>query len=190
MRSWSTWVLGVVLACARAGEDAPQPQPQPSPEPVVVEAEPKPEPEAEPEAKPSPGPEPKPAVAFEPATRGEGTCIVSVVALLEAEEYRGPGPMTPALEASLAADPDSADHWRSESHGDHHIQCHYAVELAHLPGKRFKWRLVLSNTLREHTPETCNGRAAEVADDIVRTTQGCKDLDAGAYWGYVLEPQP
>jgi hypothetical protein len=122
-----------------------------------------------------------------PATPGRGTCTVNVVALLEAEEYRGAGPTTPALEASLAADPDSAANWESEDHGDHHIQCRYAVELAHLPGKRFSWLVVHSNTMRDLTAETCNGREAEVAADIVRITKGCTDLDAGAYWGYVLE---
>jgi hypothetical protein len=168
--------LGLLLGCAPVGEASPDPQP----EPVVVEREPA---KVEPEPEPQP---PKPE--FVPATRGSGKCIVSVVALLEAEEYRGPGPMTPALEASLAANPDHAENWRAESHGDHHIQCHYAVELAHLPGQRFSWRLVIGNTLREYTAETCNGRAAEVGDDIVTTTKSCTDLDAGAYWGYVLEP--
>jgi hypothetical protein len=178
--------LGLLLACARVGDGDPQPQPESDPlppGPALIEQEP-----AEPESGPEPEPAPEPATGFEPATRGSGACIVSVVALLEAEEYRGAGPITPALEASLAANPDSADRWESESHGDHHIQCHYAVELKHLPGKRFSWRLVLGNTSRDHTPETCKGRAAEVADDIVSTTERCTDLDAGAYWGHVLEP--
>src|SRR5262245_12525543 len=181
MRSTRYATMCLLLGCAQAGP-SPEAEAEPKPEPVVVEREP-------PEREPTPEPEPKETpLEFEPATRGNGKCIVSVVALLEAEEYRGPGPMTPALEASLAADPDQAKYWQAESHGDHHIQCHYAVELSSLPGKRFSWRVVINNTLREHTPETCNGRAAEVADDIVSTTKGCTDLDAGAYWGYVLEP--
>jgi hypothetical protein len=186
MRTFWVSASFLLLACARAGDGTPEPEPEPEPasEPAIVEREPPQTPEPE----PAPEPEPEPAPAFEPATRGKGKCIVSVVALLEAEEYRGPGPMTPALEASLSADPDYAKYWQAESHGDHHIQCHYAVELSSQPGKRFSWRIVISNTLRDHTPETCNGRAAEVADDIVQTTKSCTDLDAGAYWGYVLEP--
>jgi hypothetical protein len=177
------------LACARVGEVAPESQTQPEPAPGPIEQEPI-EREVSPEPKPEPEPEPEPAKEFEPATRGKKRCIVSVVALLEAEEYRGPGPMTPALEASLAADPDFARNWQSESHGDHHIQCLYAVELAHRPGKRFAWRVVHGNTFREHTAEICNGRAVEVADDIISTTKNCTNLDAGAYWGDVLEPLP
>ena len=185
MRSFLPACLCLSLACAPVSDADPRTEPEPAAvEPVVVEREPdKQEPEPTPEPEPNQIP-----TAFEPATRGAGKCIVSVVALLEAQEYRGPGPMTPALEASLAADPDHAKYWQSESHGDHHIQCHYAVELSTLPGKRFSWRVVINNTLRDHTPETCNGRAVEVADDIVSTTKSCTDLNAGAYWGYVLEP--
>lgn len=139
----------------------------------------------EPQREPETAPE---ASAFEPATRGQGSCMVSVVALLEAEAYRGGGPMTPALEASLAADPDYARMYNAESHGDHHIQCHYEVSLAHLPGKRWRWREVRNNTLRKLSPEICKSLAVEVADDIIQTTKNCTNLDAGAYWGYVLEP--
>ena len=127
---------------------------------------------------------------FTAATRGSGTCRVTVSALLEAAEYRGAGPMTPALEASLSANPDYARMYESESHGDHHIQCIYQVELAHEPGKHYRWRHVIGNTLRDYTAETCDGLAAEVAEDVIRTTKDCSDLDAGAYWGCVLEPMP
>jgi hypothetical protein len=185
------WLAPWLCACVRHGDASPELEADPErPEAdsaVIVEdermdAEPPPQPEpvvAEPEPETS---------AFEPATRGKGSCIVTVVALLEAEEYRGGGPMTPALEASMAADPDFARMYNSESHGDHHIQCHYEVSLAHLPGKRWRWREVKSNTLRDLGPEICNSLAVEVADDIIRTTNDCKDPDAGAYWGYVLEP--
>ncbi|HLT35785.1 MAG TPA: hypothetical protein VK034_05855, partial [Enhygromyxa sp.] len=125
---------------------------------------------------------------FSPATRGSGDCQVTVSALLEATEYRGPGPMTPALATSLDADPDFARMYNSESHGDHHVQCHYQVELAHEPGKHFRWRSWFTNTLRDRTPKACNGMAAEIAEDIIRTTKQCTDLAAGAYWGHTLEP--
>lgn len=135
---------------------------------------------------------PKPAepATFTPATRGSGNCKVTVSALLEAEEYRGPGPLTPSVAASLDADPEYARLYDSESHGDHHIQCVFQVELAHEPGKHYRWLEFFSNTLREATPQVCNGMAAEVADDILRTTKDCSDLAAGAYWGHVLEPMP
>lgn len=178
MARFPSWLSPWLCACVRHGDATPEPQGELS---LLVEVEPQPEPEPKPER-------PTEASRFEPATRGENRCIVTVVALLEAEEYRGGGPMTPALEASMAADPDFARMYNSESHGDHHIQCHYEVSLAHLPGKRWRWREVESNTLRELSPEICNSLAVEVADDIIRTTKNCTDLDAGAYWGYVLEP--
>ncbi len=127
---------------------------------------------------------------FSPATRGTGRCVVTVSALLEAQEYRGPGPITPDLEASLDSNPEFARTYQRLSHGDHHIQCVYQVELAHEPGKRYRWRTYFTNTAREATPKACNGMAAEVADDIVQTTKECTDLAAGAYWGFVLEELP
>jgi hypothetical protein len=110
---------------------------------------------------------------------------VTVSAQLEAVEYRGGGPLTPALAASLDADPDFARMYASESHGDHHVQCQYRVELG---GRSYRWREWFSNTLRDRTPKDCNGLAAKVAEDIIRTTKNCTNLTAGAYWGYVLEP--
>ena len=125
---------------------------------------------------------------FEPATRGEGDCVVTVSAVLEAAEYRGAGPMTPALEASLSGDPEFARMYASESHGDHHIQCWYEVRLASKPDQRFRWREVHGNTLRELTTQVCNAKIGELAETIVRDTEQCRDLDAKAYWGSVLEP--
>lgn len=125
---------------------------------------------------------------FSPATRGSKDCEVTVSALLEATEYRGPGPMTPVLAAKLDADPDFARMYNSESHGDHHVQCHYQVELGHRPGEHFRWRSWFTNTLRDRTTKACNGMAAEIAEDIIRTTKQCTDLAAGAYWGHTLEP--
>jgi hypothetical protein len=159
---------------APAEPDAPAEPPEPQ---VVVETPAEP---VEAESLPQP-------LAFTPATRGPDGCKVTVSALLEAEEYRGPGPMTPAVAASLDADPEYARMYNSESHGDHHIQCVFLVELGHEPGKKYRWREYFNNVLRDRTPEDCKGMAAEVAEDIVRTTKECTDLEAGAYWGYVLE---
>jgi hypothetical protein len=192
--SLSSWLSLWLCACVRHGDASPDPQSQPA-----VQADPVSRAElqragdeveregAEPEPEPTPE-APAETSVFEPATRGEGSCRVTVVALLEAAEYRGGGPITPALEASLSADPDYARMYNSHSHGDHHIQCHYEVSLAHLPGKRWRWRVVRSNTLRKLSPEICKSLAIEVADDIIQTTKSCTSLDAGAYWGYVLEP--
>ncbi len=207
MRHTSTTLLGLVivlacvLACGGTREEVGPAPPEPgvaSPLKQTVDAPAEPHVDAPAEAQvsePEPagskepsGDEPSEPETFTPATRGSGGCEVRVIALLEAEEYRGGGPITPALEASLAADPEFARMYNSESHGDYHIQCHYEVELGHEPGKRYRWRMWLSNTLREHTPKACNGMAAQVAEDIVRTTKNCTDLAAGAYWGLVLEP--
>lgn len=125
---------------------------------------------------------------FVPVTRGAGSCKVTLVALLEAEEYRGAGPMTPFLEAAMNADPDFARSWESEGYGDHHIQCHYEVRIESQPQQRYRWRVVYGNTLREHTPEICKTELAAVAKDIVETTQNCTQPSAGAYWGYSLDP--
>ncbi len=145
-----------------------------------------PEPPAEPA--PAPAQPAEPELVFTPATRSSGNCELTVSALLEAQEYRGPGPITPSLAAKLDADPEFARMYNSESHGDHHIQCVFQVELAHQPNQHYRWRKSFTNTLREATPETCKGMAAEVAEDILHTTKACTELEAGAYWGYVLEP--
>ena len=181
-----TFALVIATGC-RGRDEIDSPSPPPTPPPTVA-------PELEPgavEAEVTKPAEPRvDADEAIPLTRGSGACEVTIRALLEAEEYRGGGPMTPALEASLSSDPDFARMYEAESHGDHHIQCLYQVELAHEPGKRYRWRHVVSNTLREFGPEICAGLAAEVADDIIRTTRDCSDYAAGAYWGDVLEPLP
>jgi hypothetical protein len=180
----------LVLACATPEPDVPA-QPTSEQPHVVVETPPPseaPEQPTEPSEAPSEDP-PEPEV-FTPATRGSGKCEVTVSALLEAEEYRGPGPLTPAVAASLNADPDYARRYNSESHGDHHIQCVFQVELGHLPGQPHRWMDYFNNVLRDKTTKACNGMAAEVAEDIIRTTKDCTDFAAGAYWGHVLEPIP
>ena len=151
---------------------------------MVVERDAQPAPEPTPE----PTPSPEPPVEFVPVTRGAGSCEVTLVALLEAEEYRGAGPMTPSLEATMNADPEFARAWESESHGDHHIQCHYEVRIESKPQQRYRWRVVHGNTLREHTPEVCKRELAAVAEDIIQTTKNCTQPGAGAYWGYSLDP--
>jgi hypothetical protein len=187
--AWILLVSAGLSACARGGEGGPTPQAQPAS--VVVEEEPAPEPPARVEPDESGGQsEDEPEPVFEPATRGQGNCEVTVSALLEAEEYRGSGPMTPALEAALAANPDHARMHRAESHGDHHIQCHYEIRLGHRPADRFSWREVHNNTLRDKTPALCLELAEEVAEHVIESTKQCTDFDAGAYWGYVLEPIP
>lgn len=172
--------LTLALACAPLSEVEPQAAPGPA---IVVEP-----PTTEPREPPPAEPEPPPEPAFEPVTRGSGTCIVTITGVIEAQEYRGAGPITPALEASLSADPEFARMYNSHSHGDHHIQCHYAVRLAHLPDKQFRWRDVHNNLTRELTVDVCTRKLTEVADDIIQTTKQCTDFAAGGYWGYVLEP--
>ena len=177
------FIPALALACGCGPARAPElDEPTPAPA-LVVEADlDAPPTVAEPVAEPPPG--------FVPLTRGQDSCEVQIVAILEAEEYRGPGPLTPSVAASLDADPDYAQFYNSASHGDHHIQCHYEVRLGHLPDARFRWRTVHGNTLREHTPALCEApeQVAAAAEDIIDTTKQCTDFDAGAYWGYVLEP--
>jgi hypothetical protein len=184
------FILLALTGCARPSDAGPSPATMTGPSAnhraspaVITELEPRPAsaPATEPPKTPK-------SSGFQPATRSDGGCTVRVRALLGAEEYRGGGPMTPALEASLAADPDYARMYASESHGDHHIQCHYEVVLAGRPGERFRWREVHSNTLRDLGVEVCETDIAEVAQRILDSTQQCTDLAAKAYWGDVLEP--
>jgi hypothetical protein len=116
--------------------------------------------------------------------------VVTITGVIEAQEYRGGGPITPALEAQLNADPEFARMHNSHSHGDHHIQCHYAVRLAHLPAERFRWREVHNNVTRDLTVDVCTHKLDEVADHIISSTKTCTDFAAGAWWGYVLESIP
>ena len=179
----SVITMVVVSACARSMDPAVVEVGGASEEPaVVVEGEPAAGAEA-----PAPAPEPE-RLLFERTTRGELGCVVTIAALLDAQEYRGAGPMTPALEASFAADPEFGRMWDAESHGDHHIQCLYEVRLGGAPLERYRWRVVHSNTLRNHTTEVCKRELGTVAEDIILTTVQCTDLTAGAYYGYVLEP--
>jgi len=177
--------LAALLAACSRPSDATADAPEPAPAAPALAVEP--DATATASATPSPA---QTDDGIAPVTRGQGSCIVSVVAVLEAEDYRGPGPLTPAVAASLDADPASARTYKRLSHGDHHIQCHYEVHLDDRPGQRFRWRVVHGNTLREHTPAICSDPAelAAVAEDIIRTTEDCTQLDAGSYWGYVLEP--
>lgn len=122
------------------------------------------------------------------AAASDAECVVTVYRVLESREYRGAGPMTPALEDNLSRDPELVDSYRSESHGDYHIQCHYEVGFSDRPRERFLWREVHPNTLRELDISVCAGRAAQVAEKILSTTRNCTDLDAGEYWGMRLVP--
>lgn len=96
--------------------------------------------------------------------------------------------MTPALQERLDADPEFARMYDEEDHFDQHIECVYEVRLGHEPHQRYQWRHEISNTLEEHTVAVCNGPTESIAQDIVKTTRDCTDLEAGAYWGLVLAP--
>ncbi len=186
-------VLTMVTGCISAdspdqpGSDRPRSEP-----PVSVEAGPPSEGSdtTEGSAKPEPELEAQELAEFEPATRGEGSCEVRVVELLEASKYRGPGPITPALDAQLRADPQFADLYNARSHGDSHIQCLYEVQLGGQPGVRYRWREVYGNTGNRYTLAICNGPVGPIADHIISSTLECTDLDAKAYWGDELERLP
>lgn len=181
-------LLGACVAPSREPTSASEPsgsEGEATPTPVVVgEASEREPSEMVAASEPAAASEP----TFEPATAGDAGCVVTVSALLEAEAYRGGGPMTPALAASLDADPEFARRYQAESHGDRHIQCVYRVELAHEPGKHYRWLHWFNDVMHEAEPSRCNTLAPEVARDIVTTTKDCSQLDAGAWWGQVLEP--
>jgi len=126
--------------------------------------------------------------AFTPVTRADGACEVTVVRVIEAREHRGAGPSTPALEDALEADAPTHETYDLLGHGDHHIRCTYEVHLQSEPGVAYGWDVTHSNTARDLTPAVCRADAGRVAEEIIRSTKSCTDLDAGAYWGFELEP--
>jgi hypothetical protein len=107
--------------------------------------------------------------------------------LVDAAEYRGPGPMTPALSDTLAKDPKLARTYNAKSHGDHHIQCTYRVKVN---GKPYTHTHVIGNTFREYETSRCDEVRDEVAQSIISFTKECADLHAGEYWGFKLDPVP
>jgi len=166
-----------LAACSRDGtvtrEAPPQAaRPIPSAEPA----------DASPPAEPPAAARPAPAV-----TRSANGCTVTVGRLLDAQEYRGPGPMTPALSDSLARDPDMARSFNAKSHGDQHIQCTYRVEVN---GAAYSHMHVVGNTLRDYDTGRCEQVREAVADSILSFTHDCADLHGGEYWGSTLEPLP
>jgi hypothetical protein len=88
----------------------------------------------------------------------------------------------------LDAGSPSRETYYELSHGDHYIRCYYEVHLAREPGVAYGWEEAHSDTLQELTPEVCRENLESVADHILRSTKSCRDLDAGAYWGFELEP--
>ncbi|MBI4955112.1 MAG: hypothetical protein HY908_24025 [Myxococcales bacterium] len=120
-----------------------------------------------------------------PYVLAEAGCRVEVGALLSAERFRGPGPMTPMLSDQLRRDPAFARTYSGISHGDQHIQCHYRVQVM---GGAYRYRFVIGNAFTRYEVDRCEFVRAEVASEIVAATRHCTDLHGGEYYGQVLEP--
>ncbi|MCC6525073.1 MAG: hypothetical protein IT373_20630 [Polyangiaceae bacterium] len=125
------------------------------------------------------------APAAAPYVLAEAGCRVEVGAVLSAERFRGPGPMTPRLSDTLARDPAYARTYSGISHGDQHIQCRYRVQVM---GGTYRYRFVIGNAITRYDVDRCELVRAEVASEIVAATRHCTDLHGGEYDGWVLEP--
>lgn len=159
-RGWRLGVLGIAIAAAACLQ-----------EPPGVE---------------SSGPPVEPT--FTPVMRADGACEVTIVRVIEAREYQASGPSPPALEEGLGSDVPLHESYDLLGHGDHHIRCYYEVRLRSEPGVAYGWEVIHSNTARDLTPAVCRADAGRVAEEVIRSTKSCTDLDAGAYWGFALEP--
>jgi hypothetical protein len=159
----------LLLACQR------------SPAPPPVPAEPVPAPEAAPE------PERKPElqVTEAPLVRAEWRCDVEITGVLEDGDYRG-YPNTPAsVDAYEALDADMQAMMDAEGHGETYKLCRYAV-LA--DGTAYAWTHTWQTTMQALPSDWCSAAIPTVEASIQTTTKGCKEPDAGAYWGRSLVP--
>ena len=115
----------------------------------------------------------------------EWRCPVTVDRVLEDAAYRG-HPMTPAHADMLRRlSPEQQQMYRAESHAESYRQCAYAVTVS---GQAWRFTETWSTLLGDKPADWCAQATEEVAALIQRTTRGCTDLHAGAYYGHDLVP--
>jgi len=119
------------------------------------------------------------------AGRTVGTCTIRLQALVGAREFRGPGPLSPALRDTLRRDPRFARSYRAKSHGDRHLRCSYVISVN---GVKYQYDYLISNTFRRHTPERCSREFDALLTHLFSVTDECRDLSRGAYYGYTFRP--
>lgn len=120
------------------------------------------------------------------------TCQIRVLALLDAEVFRGV-PASPSREAARANLPRSTrERWDGRDHGVTYLRCRYAVLLN---GRHFTYDHVAGQGFVSSDPldfGICRGTAEQqrVEARLVQTTKKCADPHAGAYWGFDLREAP
>lgn len=160
----------LLLACQRA----------PAPPPVPAQTAPPPPPAAT-----EPARAPELQVAEPPLVRSEWRCDVEITDVLEDQAFRGT-PTTPAsVDAYNALDPESQAMMDAEDHGETYHLCRYAV-LAE--GARYSWTHTWQTTIQTLPSDWCTAAIPTVEASIQTTTKGCKEPNAGAYWGRSLVP--
>lgn len=171
----------LVVGCTRDPAPAIQPVPEPSRSSSAREVVIAPPPSA---SAGEPASEPLP-------TSDSGACQVSVVRVIGAAVYRGPGVDSPMRQKSLESmPPEQRDRWRGRDHGVKHLACTYALRVS---GKLYRYR---HNGGQDFTnsfdldPATCSKDETqrEVEKEVRDFTKQCSDLHAGEYWGYRLDP--
>lgn len=179
----SVLALPVVLAmCSREGPPAEPERAPPAAVPVVSVAQ----------VDASREPAPKREAVADASADGKVACAVAVDRLIDAAIYRGPGVDSPARQKTIEnLPPDTQRRWAGRDHGVKHLACTYAVSVNRT---RYRYRHNAAqdfaggelDTAKCSTDET----RREVAKRIREFTKECRDLQAGEYWGYRLEPMP
>jgi hypothetical protein len=123
---------------------------------------------------------------------GAVVCVVAIDRLIEAAIYRGPGVDSPARQKTIESlPPDKQRRWAGRDHSVKHLACTYSVSVN---GTRYRHRHNGGQDFGadELDTATCSSDAMrrEVEKSIRDFTKECRDLHAGEYWGYRLEPLP
>jgi hypothetical protein len=125
------------------------------------------------------------------APSGPGACVVSVQSVLDAQVNTGPGPDSPARQATIARlPPGTARQWRGRDHGVRHLLCTYSLLLNGTP---YRYRHNAGQSLAfsgKLDPAMCSqGATQREAEARVRDfTRACTALRDGEYWGFRLDP--
>ena len=114
-------------------------------------------------------------------------CLVVEGATGPMRRLRGE-PDSPALRDARARLPaDMRALADAESHAATHVQCTYAVRVG---ADRYTVTWSWDTTLEDKADSWCGAAAPAVQADLLRTTRGCAELQAGAWWGHALVPAP
>jgi hypothetical protein len=126
-------------------------------------------------------------VIFDPLKnrKTESGCEVIVEKLVDAQNFRGPGPRTQSLRDSFKRNPQYMKIYRRKSHGDRHLRCTYVLKIN---AKKYKYEYNINNLFRKHTKKRCSEKIPKLLKHIFSITKKCKDLKSGEYYGFFFKP--